>query len=64
MWIKPPGESDGTSIPVPDQGGSFDAMCGPTFLDEPTGALPGAPPYRQWFSAHFQRLLANAYPPL
>ena len=29
-----------------------------------TGALPNAPLSGHWFSAQFQQLLQNAYPPL
>jgi cellulose 1,4-beta-cellobiosidase len=67
-WIKPPGESDGASTPVPDM--VFDRRCDPTYIgaprasDDPTGALPGAPPPGAWFPAQFQELMANAYPPL
>jgi cellulose 1,4-beta-cellobiosidase len=67
-WIKPPGESDGASIPIP--GAAFDRMCDPTYAGPPrgsyyhTGALAGAPPFGAWFPAQFQQLMQNAYPPL
>jgi cellulose 1,4-beta-cellobiosidase len=70
VWIKPPGESDGASIPLPMPGVNFDRMCDPTYGGPPrgsytpTGALPGAPPFGEWFSAQFQQLMQNAYPPL
>ncbi|GAA4457516.1 hypothetical protein GCM10023170_053900 [Phytohabitans houttuyneae] len=68
-WIKPPGESDGASIPIPGAA-AFDRMCDPTFTGPPrgssthTGALAGAPPFGAWFPAQFQQLMQNAYPPL
>jgi cellulose 1,4-beta-cellobiosidase len=69
-WIKPPGESDGASIPIPMPGVNFDRMCDPTYTgpprgsSTPTGALAGAPPFGAWFAAQFQQLMQNAYPPL
>jgi cellulose 1,4-beta-cellobiosidase len=68
-WIKPPGESDGASIPIPGAA-AFDRMCDPTYSgpprgsSTPPGALPGAPPFGAWFPAQFQQLMQNAYPPL
>ncbi len=75
VWIKPPGESDGSSslIPVgPDNpnGKGFDRMCDPTYggnslnQNSPTNALPNAPVSGVWFEAQFDQLVANAYPPL
>ncbi|HEY5754656.1 MAG TPA: glycoside hydrolase family 6 protein [Steroidobacter sp.] len=71
VWIKPPGESDGSSTEIPnDEGKGFDRMCDPTYGGNPrnnnnmTGALPNAPLSGHWFSAQFQQLLQNAYPPL
>jgi cellulose 1,4-beta-cellobiosidase len=71
VWIKPPGESDGGSSEIAnDQGKGFDRMCDPTYGgnarngNNPSGALPNAPLAGQWFSAQFQELMANAYPPL
>ncbi|UCM90303.1 glycoside hydrolase family 6 protein [Streptomyces marincola] len=70
-WIKPPGESDGSSREIPnDEGKGFDRMCDPTYEGNPrnnynmSGALDDAPLSGHWFSAQFQELLANAYPPL
>jgi cellulose 1,4-beta-cellobiosidase len=55
FWVKPPGESDGTSN---DSAARFDAMCkGPD-------AAPDAPQAGDWFSAYFQELVRNANPPL
>ncbi|WP_210584939.1 glycoside hydrolase family 6 protein [Streptomyces sp. GESEQ-35] len=71
VWMKPPGESDGSSTAIPnDEGKGFDRMCDPTYTGNPrngnnlSGALPGAPLSGHWFSAQFQQLMQNAYPPL
>ncbi|MEV6957867.1 glycoside hydrolase family 6 protein [Streptomyces sp. NPDC051207] len=71
VWVKPPGESDGASQEIPNnEGKRFDRMCDPTYGgnarngNNPTGALGGAPIAGQWFSAQFQELMKNAYPPL
>ncbi|GAB2901278.1 glycoside hydrolase family 6 protein [Streptomyces mayteni] len=71
VWIKPPGESDGSSSAIPnDEGKGFDRMCDPTYQgnprnnNNPSGALPNAPLSGHWFSAQFQQLMTNAYPPL
>jgi cellulose 1,4-beta-cellobiosidase len=71
VWIKPPGESDGSSEYIPnDEGKGFDRMCDPTYEGNArnnfsvTGALPGAPVSGHWFQAQFEELLQNAYPPL
>jgi len=71
VWIKPPGESDGSSTEIPnDEGKGFDRMCDPTYQgnprngNNPSGALPDAPLSGHWFSAQFQELMRNAYPPL
>ncbi|MGW2641589.1 glycoside hydrolase family 6 protein [Streptomyces sp. NPDC001348] len=71
VWMKPPGESDGASSAIPnDEGKGFDRMCDPTYTGNPrnnnnmTGALPNAPLSGHWFSAEFQQLMQNAYPPL
>jgi len=75
VWVKPPGESDGSSKLIPkgadNPGGKgFDQMCDPTYGgnarngNSKTGALPDAPISGAWFSAQFRELLANAYPPL
>jgi cellulose 1,4-beta-cellobiosidase len=55
FWIKPPGESDGSSDP---SGPRFDPMCaGPD-------AAPHAPQAGQWFEAYFLDLVRNATPVL
>ncbi|MFF4650613.1 glycoside hydrolase family 6 protein [Streptomyces sp. NPDC001380] len=71
VWVKPPGESDGASSAVAnDEGKGFDRMCDPTYTGNArngnnlTGALPNAPLAGHWFSAQFQELLKNAYPPV
>jgi cellulose 1,4-beta-cellobiosidase len=71
VWVKPPGESDGSSSLIPnDEGKGFDRMCDPTYGGNPrnnnnaTGALPNAPLSGHWFQAQFEELLRNAYPPL
>lgn len=75
VWIKPPGESDGSSelIPIgpenPD-GKGFDQMCDPTYGGNPrnqnnmSGARPDAPVSGRWFQAQFDELLDNAFPPV
>jgi len=71
VWIKPPGESDGSSTAIPnDEGKGFDRMCDPTYGGNArnnfnmTGALPNAPLSGHWFPEQFQELLRNAFPPL
>jgi cellulose 1,4-beta-cellobiosidase len=75
VWIKPPGESDGSSSLIPtgpsNPGGKgFDQMCDPTYggnarnNNSPSGALPNAPVSGAWFSAQFHQLMANAFPAL
>ncbi|MFI1166182.1 hypothetical protein ACH4UM_21875 [Streptomyces sp. NPDC020801] len=45
-------------------------MCDPTYTgnarngNSMSGAPPNAPPSGHWFSAQFQQLVRNAYPPL
>ncbi|MFE0594151.1 glycoside hydrolase family 6 protein [Micromonospora echinospora] len=71
VWVKPPGESDGSSKLIPnDEGKGFDRMCDPTYTgnarngNNMSGALDNAPISGAWFSAQFQELMRNAYPPL
>jgi cellulose 1,4-beta-cellobiosidase len=71
VWMKPPGESDGSSEYIENpEGKGFDRMCDPTYEGNPrnnynmSGALPDAPLAGHWFSAQFQELLANAHPPV
>jgi cellulose 1,4-beta-cellobiosidase len=73
VWVKPPGESDGSSslIPVGPEnpgGKGFDRMCDPTYggnqlnNNKPTNALPNAPVSGRWFQAQFVQLVQNAHP--
>jgi cellulose 1,4-beta-cellobiosidase len=66
VWVKPPGESDGTSAATTnDQGKKSDPMCNPTFTTPAgvlTGALPNAPLAGQWFAAQLVELVQNADP--
>ena len=73
VWIKPPGESDGSSSLIPtgpsNPGGKgFDRMCDPTFGGDPlnnnlpTGAMANSPVSGAWFQAGFDTLVSNAYP--
>ncbi|KJY30607.1 glycoside hydrolase family 6 protein [Streptomyces sp. NRRL S-495] len=71
VWMKPPGESDGASKPLPNNDGKgVDGMCDPAYTGNPrnnnhmSGALPDAPLSGDWFSAQFRELLKNAYPAL
>ncbi|GAA1634092.1 glycoside hydrolase family 6 protein [Actinoplanes couchii] len=71
VWVKPPGESDGSSTLIPnDEGKGFDRMCDPTYTgnarngNSMSGALAGAPISGAWFAAQFSQLMANAYPAL
>jgi cellulose 1,4-beta-cellobiosidase len=54
-WIKPPGESDGTSDPAAPR---YDASC-----STPDSA-PSAPQAGVFFPSYFAELVANANPPL
>ena len=74
VWVKPPGESDGSSSLIPtgpeNPGGKgFDRMCDPTYTGNQlngnnlTGALPNAPVSGRWFQAQFVQLVQNAFPP-
>ncbi|WP_112133572.1 glycoside hydrolase family 6 protein [Glycomyces dulcitolivorans] len=71
VWIKPPGESDGSSTLIQnDEGKGFDRMCDPTYGgnirngNNPSGARGNMPLSGHWSSAQFAELLANAYPPI
>lgn len=75
VWIKPPGESDGTSdssATTPNEEGKrYDAMCGQSAVYReigeytiPTDALPNAPHAGGWFHEQFMMLVENANPPL
>jgi cellulose 1,4-beta-cellobiosidase len=66
VWVKPPGESDGTSAAtVNSQGKKSDPMCDPSYTTSygvPTGALPNSPLAGQWFPAQLTQLVQNANP--
>ncbi|MGC4813245.1 glycoside hydrolase family 6 protein [Micromonospora sp. DT228] len=67
-WVKPPGESDGTAG-NPGLGQPYEPLCDPNYVPPrsspyDTGAMPAAPPFGEWFPAHFGQLLTNAWPPL
>ncbi|WP_320067595.1 glycoside hydrolase family 6 protein [Micromonospora sp. RTGN7] len=71
VWVKPPGESDGSSKEIPNnEGKGFDRMCDPTYTgnarngNSMSGALPDAPISGAWFAAQFSQLMQNAYPAL
>ncbi|RKN41062.1 glycoside hydrolase family 6 protein [Micromonospora endolithica] len=71
VWVKPPGESDGSSKAIPNnEGKGFDRMCDPTYGGNArngynrSGALDNAPISGAWFPAQFAQLMQNAYPPL
>jgi cellulose 1,4-beta-cellobiosidase len=75
VWVKPPGESDGSSTLVPvgpenPDGKGFDRMCDPTYTGNSlngnnlSGALAGAPVSGRWFQAQFVQLVQNAFPAL
>lgn len=68
VWVKPPGESDGSSSEIPNnEGKGFDRMCDPTFITSDgvlTGALPNAPVSGHWFHNQFVMLVQNAFPVL
>ncbi|WP_117212919.1 glycoside hydrolase family 6 protein [Allorhizocola rhizosphaerae] len=71
VWIKPPGESDGSSRAIPNnEGKGWDQMCDERYTgnvrngNNMSGALPDSPLSGHWFSAQFRQLMANAYPPL
>jgi cellulose 1,4-beta-cellobiosidase len=73
VWVKPPGESDGSSSLIPqgpENPGNkgFDRMCDPTYTgnslngNNMSGALNGAPVSGRWFQAQFVQLVQNAFP--
>jgi len=71
VWVKPPGESDGSSTAIANnEGKGFDRMCDPTYTgnerngNNMSGALPDAPISGAWFPAQFAQLMQNAFPAL
>lgn len=55
VWVKPPGESDGTANPAADR---FDENC------VSADATPGAPEAGQWFESYLLGLVERAQPAL
>lgn len=55
VWVKPPGESDGTSD---EKAVRFDAGC------KSVDSMPSAPEGGQWFAEHFVEMVRNAEPKL
>ncbi|MDM5279606.1 glycoside hydrolase family 6 protein [Paenibacillus silvae] len=68
VWVKPPGESDGSSSEIPNnEGKGFDRMCDPTYTTKDgvlTGAMPNAPVSGHWFHDQFVQLVKNSFPVL
>ncbi len=54
FWVKPPGESDGTSDPKSPR---MDPSC------KSGDSMDGAPEAGEWFQAYFIQLVKNAEPP-
>ncbi|GAA2509371.1 glycoside hydrolase family 6 protein [Streptomyces gobitricini] len=62
LWVKPPGESDGSGENIPNgEGKRPDPMCDPAATP---GALPHAPLAGHWFHDQFRMLVTNAHPPV
>jgi cellulose 1,4-beta-cellobiosidase len=65
VWIKPPGESDGTYLasqsPRPDPN-CDPANSNPLAGNTPTGAYPNSPPAGAFFLTQFRDLVNNAFP--
>jgi cellulose 1,4-beta-cellobiosidase len=65
VWIKPPGESDGTYLasqsPRPDPN-CDPAGTNPLAGNTPTGAYPNSPPAGTLFPTQFRDLVNNAFP--
>ena len=69
LWIKPPGESDGASSPILNEGPvrEIERYCDPTALTNdryPTNALADAPSAGRWHHEQFAMLVRNAHPAL
>jgi cellulose 1,4-beta-cellobiosidase len=71
VWVKPPGESDGSSTLIPNnEGKGFDQMCDPNYAgnslngNNRTGALADAPISGAFFPAQVTQLMQNAFPAL
>jgi cellulose 1,4-beta-cellobiosidase len=71
VWIKPPGESDGTYPGSANQDGAVhaDPNCDPAQTNPLagntlTGSIPNSPPAGQFFAAEFTQNVQNAFPPI
>ncbi len=71
VWVKPPGESDGTYPGSANQDGALhaDPNCDPAQTNPlagntPTGAYPNSPPAGSFFVTQFHDLVVNAFPPI
>ena len=69
VWIKPPGESDGTYPGSANQDGALhaDPNCDPAQTNPLagntlTGSIANSPPAGQFFAAEFIQLVQNAFP--
>ncbi len=68
VWVKPPGESDGTyATSTAFEGGNADENCDPAHINALanntlTGALPNPPSAGLFFPAQFTMLVQNAQP--
>jgi cellulose 1,4-beta-cellobiosidase len=73
VWVKPPGESDGSSVLIPTgpdnpDGKGLDGMCDPTYMGNSlnqnmnSNALSNAPLSGAWFQTQFDQLVTNQYP--
>ncbi len=67
VWIKPPGESDGTYLasltPHPDPN-CDPSKTNPLAGNTPTGAYPNSPTAGTFFPVQFHDLVNNAFPPI
>jgi cellulase/cellobiase CelA1 len=71
VWIKPPGESDGTYPGSANQNGAAhaDPNCDPAQTNPLagntlTGSIANSPPAGQFFAAEFIQNIQNAFPPV
>jgi cellulose 1,4-beta-cellobiosidase len=71
VWIKPPGESDGTYPGSANQNGAVhaDPNCDPAQTNPLagntlTGSIANSPPAGQFFAAEFIQNIQNAFPPV
>jgi cellulose 1,4-beta-cellobiosidase len=67
VWVKPPGQSDGTSDASGSGESGYDSQCDPAskniyHTDQYTGAMPHTPHAGSFNNAHFAQLLDHAVP--